>query len=118
MCRDDDDEYTNGNVGNNIGNNNYDTERLRQLRKIFLSIIAILYLVGNNYFNISLASIIRDPSSSTSHADPLRTESLKRLVARARRDSLLRIIEEKFAVCSRGGGDNKNHGSNIGNNNY
>ena len=74
MCRDDDDEYTNGNIGNNIGKNNYDTERLRQLRKIFLSIIAILYLVGNNgNFNISLASIIRDPSSSTSHAGPLRS---------------------------------------------
>ena len=89
------------NNGKNIGINNYDTERLRLQRNLLTSIV-ILSLVGYNHFNFSLASIIGDPScSTTSHIEPLRIKRYQRLLERARQVSFLSgATEAKFASCS------------------
>ena len=109
MCRDNNDDYENGNFSNIIGINNYDTERLQQQRNL---LIFIVILVGYNHFNFSLASIIGDPSrSTTSQKEPLRINTHERPLERARRASPRSgATEEKFAACPRIGGGNKNNG--------
>ena len=110
MCRDNDDDDNNGNFGNKIGINNYDTERLRQ-QWTFFFLIVISSLVGYNLLNFSLASIIGDPSRSTSHIEPLRIRTYQRQLERARLVSPhSRAMEEKIAACPRIGGRNKNNG--------